>query len=307
MSSVRQDVENVVKDSMEEVAEETNNLRVAQVDDKFTVPSHLSNNIITRHYVIRWDNSLAGLAAYPENATWSPLEGHLDIFQSKSRYAPNCRKAATRQGNLKQTILVGMKMKKVESSFPCQLGLKIDGSRGNYYTANGERYSYLIGANEVSHNLNQIIVTTNPYVNSEYLRLYPGMTKDKLRSEGIMHVPGENYVFVDRQHPIIEMMSENQDVLQIDLASAQMIDNRWYKVSKTVTERCLSELESELVENLPIMDFSSFKASIHRLYGREWDDEAEVCDNISQRDLRSRVMTTNRRATAVVEITYCFM
>ena len=234
MSSVRNDVENVVVDQAENnLSEEVSNLRVAQVDEKFTVPSHLSNNIISRHYVMQWDNSLAGLAAYPENATWSPLEGHLDIFQSKTRYAPNCRKAATRQGNLSQTILVGMKIKKVESSFPCQLGLKIDGARGNYYTANGERYAYLIGANETSHALDQVIVTTNPYVNSEYLRLYPGMTKDKLREEGIMHVPGENYVFVDRQHPIVEMMSENQDVLQIDLAAAELIDNRHAKIPMT--------------------------------------------------------------------------
>jgi hypothetical protein len=37
----------------------------------------------------------------------------------------------------------------------------------------------------------QIVATTNPYVNSEYLRLYPGMTKDNLKTNGIMEVPGE--------------------------------------------------------------------------------------------------------------------
>ena len=309
MSSTRaNEVENVVNvAAVDNATDETNTLRTAHVDENFTVPSHLSNNIITRHYVLQWDNSFAGLAAYPENAVWKPLEGHMDIFQSKSRYAPNCRKAAVRQGNLEQVILVGMKVKKVESNFPCQLGFRIHGAKGNYYTCNGERYAFLIGSNENTPNLNQIIVTTNPYVNSEYLRLYPGMTKDKLREEGIMHVPGENYVFVDKQHPIVEMMTENQDVLQIDLASAELIDNRWYKVSKTVTERCLDELETELVENLPLMDFTKFNASIHRLYNRGWDDEAEVCDNIQQRDLRSRVMTTNRRCSVVVEVSYVYM
>jgi hypothetical protein len=310
MSSVRKEVNNVVaKESEieEQNTEDHSNFALANVDDKFIVPQHLSNNVITRHFIMQWDNSLAGLSAVPENATWRPLDGHYDIFQSTTRYAPNCRKAATRQGNLSQAILVGMKIKKVESNFPCQLGLKIHGAKGNFYTCNGERYAYLIGSNESNPNLDEVVVTTNPYVNSEYLRMYPGMTKDKLRSEGIMHVPGENYVFVDKKHPIVEMMGENQDVLQIDLANAELIDNRWYKVSKVVTERCLGELESELVENLPILDLSEFNASVHRLYGRDWDAEEEVCDNISQRDLRSRVMTTNRRATAVVQITYAFL
>merc|ERR1719253_561639 len=186
MSSARaKEIENLTQTEQEnvEVSDDHGNLRNTVVDEKFTVPSHLSNNIISRHYVLQWDNSLAGLSAYPENATWKPLEGHMDIFQSKTRYAPNCRKAATRQGNLKQVILVGMKVKKVESNFPCQLGLRVEGSRGNFYTCNGERYSYLIGTNENSPKLDEVIVTTNPYVNSEYLRLYPGMTSEKLRSE----------------------------------------------------------------------------------------------------------------------------
>ena len=310
MSSARNTKNDQVKnlpkedESLEEV---TQNMSLAQVDDKFTVPSHLSNGVITRHYIMQWDNSLAGLSAVPENATWKPLDGHYDIFQSTTRYAPNCRKSATRQGNLTQAIIVGMKLKKITSNFPCQLGLKIHGAKGNFYTCNGERYAYLIGANESNPNLDEIVVTTNPYVNSEYLRLYPGMTSKKLRSEGIMRVPGENYVFVDKKHPIVEMMGENQDVLQIDLHGAELIDNRWYKVSKTITERCLSELENELVTNLPMLNLSQFNASIHRPYGRDWDDENEVCDNISQRDLRSRVMTTNRRATAVIQLTYAFI
>ena len=164
MSSTRDsEVENVVQESnVENVTEEMSALRTAHVDENFTVPSHLSNNIITRHYVLQWDNSFAGLAAYPENDTWKPLEGHMDIFQSQTRYAPNCRKAATRQGNLSQVILVGMMIKKVESTSPCQLGFRIHGAKGNYYTCNGERYAFLLGSNENSPNLDQIIVTTNP-------------------------------------------------------------------------------------------------------------------------------------------------
>ena len=54
------------------------------------------------------------------------------------------------------------------------------------------RYAYIVGSNEASHNMDKIVATTNPYVNSEYLRLYPGMTAENLKSNGIMEVPGEN-------------------------------------------------------------------------------------------------------------------
>ena len=187
----------------EEVIEDLSSLRVANVDEKFNTPAHMQN-VIVRHYALEWENSMVGLANFPENAAWKPLEGHHDIFQSTSRYKQGVvRRSKFRQGDLDQAILIGMKVKKVSSNFPVQLGLEVTGCKGNYYTCNGERYAYMINANENTNNLDEIIVTSSPYVNSEYLRMYPGMTKQNLRSNGIMEVPGEEYVFVDQQHPIV--------------------------------------------------------------------------------------------------------
>jgi len=268
-------------------------------DPNFTIPEHSKGREITRKVVLQWDNNLACLAARQNQAMWRPLDGHYDIFQSSTRYAPNCARSEVRRGNLSQVIMIGMKVKKVESNFPCQLGLKIHGVKGNTYTCNGERYAYLISANERSLNLNEIVSTTNPYVNSEYLERFPGMTASALRNEGIMHVPGENYVFVDQSHPIVEMMQENHETLHIDLNQAELIDGRWFKVAKPVTERCLNELESELVNNLPIYDLTKFNAEITRPYGLDWDAETEICDNITMPNMKSKVMQAERRCTVV--------
>merc|ERR1719473_716143 len=249
---------------------------------------------------------MQGLSEMPESATWRPLDGHFDIFQSTSRYRQGqIPRSKFRQGDLSQAILIGMKIKKVSSNFPVQLGLEVEGAKGNYYFCNGQRFAYMIGANEQSHNLNEVIATTSPYVNSEYLRLYPGMTSQNLRENGIMNVPGENYVFVDHQHPIVEMMSENQDVLQIDLKNADLIDGRWYKVSRAVTERCLSELENELVENLPLLNLNNFNAKLVPLYGRAFNDPSGWGENVDVQT-RERVVNSKRSATVVLQLTYAF-
>lgn len=287
------------------MTEDISNLRIAQPDEKFTVPNHMQN-VIVRHYVMQWENSLSGLANYPENASWRPLDGHYDIFQSTSRYKQGAvKRSKFRQGDLEQAILIGMKVKKVSSNFPCQLGLKVTGAKGNYYTCNGEQYAYMMEPNEKENQMDEIVATSSPYVNSEYLRLYPGMTSDNLRNNGIVKIEGENYVFVDHKHPIVEMMSENQDVLQIDLKNAELIDGRWYKVSKAVTERCLSELESELVENLPLLDLSKFSAEITRPYGKDWDDASGWGENVDAAT-QERVLNSQRNATVVLQLTYAF-
>jgi hypothetical protein len=102
------------------------------------------------------------------------------------------------------------------------------------------------------------------------------------------------------------MMQENKDTLQLDLTNAALIDNRWYKVSKGVTDRCIEALESELVNNLPLFDLSKFEVKANRLHGLTWDNESFVCDNVDGEDFRQRCMESQRHLTAVIEVTYAF-
>ena len=58
-------------------------------DKNFTVPSHLTEATITRHFAIEFTGALSEFSDSPSLASWSPTE--LSIFQSKSRYVSKCR------------------------------------------------------------------------------------------------------------------------------------------------------------------------------------------------------------------------
>lgn len=73
------------------------------IENNFSVPGHLSNGAITRQFAVDFAGSLSEMADSPSLASWSPTE--LSIFQSRTRYAPNCAKSEFRQGNLQQAIL----------------------------------------------------------------------------------------------------------------------------------------------------------------------------------------------------------
>jgi len=273
-----------------------------------SLPAQVADNLISREFVMEWSNSLAGMHTSPETATWSVDDSMQAIFQSRTRYSSNAaERVDVRQGDLSKVCLVGMKITKVDSSFPCNLALCIAGARGNCYSNSGEQFAAHIAPNEKNHLMNKVVVTTSPFVNSAYMQMYPGMTSKNLRTEGIMKVPGENYCFVDQHHPIVEMINENSEVLQIDMADAQLIDGRWLKVSQSVADRCLDNLETQLTDYLPVTDLTQFAATIHRMHGAEWISTDEVADNLTQASMIERMMTTNRRLTVCVQMTYSFM
>lgn len=271
------------------------------------LPSSISDGLISREFVMQWDGSLNELSRRPAKATWAVSAAKAPIFQSRTRYAPGCEKADTRMGDLSKVCLVGMKITKIDSTFPCSVALCVAGAKGNVYSNSGEQFAALISPNEKQHNLEKVIVTTNPYVNSAYMQLYPNMTSKNLRSQGMMKVPGENYCFVDQTHPIVEMMAENAEQLQIDMNDAELIDGRWLKVSQAIADRCLDNLESQLTDYLPVTDLNNFAATIHRMHGASWDAQDEVCDNITQESMRDRMMNTKRRLTVCVQMTYSFL
>lgn len=282
-----------------------NSINPSLVNSTIKLSEHLKP--ITRKYLISFESSLNDLAAEPDRATWTPDNGSHHIFQSRTRYSSEAgaQRMDTPQGNLKNVLLIGMKIKKVHSNFPCELGVKVSGAKGNYYLANGERYAYTMFPGENNGNLDEIVVTTNPYVNSEYLRAFPGFTGDKL-SNNIIDVPGENFKYVDCQHPIIEMLKENSETLQLDISPDDLVDERFYKVSSSVVDGCIDRLKNELQENLPLIDLSKFNVSIQRPYETSWDDVNGPCDNVSNEQKRDAIMNASRRCSFVLEMTYSF-
>ena len=144
-------------EALQEAAANTETISATEclTDDTFAVPGHLSGSTITRHIAVDFSGSLSEMADSPSKANWAPTE--LSIFQSKSRYAPGCSKSEFRQGNLSQAIMIGMKVKKLESTFPCPVGITISGCKGNFYTGNGSRYAYVAGTNESSQDLDKIV------------------------------------------------------------------------------------------------------------------------------------------------------
>ena len=165
----------IIEEEHEIEANELSNAANQQVE----VPAHIRQGLISRDFVMHWDGSLQELSTNPDLATWSVPEEAKSIFQSRTRWAPGCKKSTERAGDLSKVILVSMSVKKIDSSFPCQIALTMSGARGNTYAANGDQMCYAAMPNERNHTMNQMVLATSAFVNSEYLRLYPGMTGDK--------------------------------------------------------------------------------------------------------------------------------
>ena len=210
--------------------------------------------------------------------------------------------------DLKNVVLHGVELLGVQSTFPVTLGLKISGVEGKHYTQTGEQFSHIVMAGQNWSGHEYLTKPEEALVNSDYLQKYPGMTVDNLRTKHVVRVPDEQFVFVDANHPVVEMLDANSDVLQINIQEAELIDGRWYKVNSDVFEDCARLLDKELLQNLPIMDLTEFTVEAQRTGHSAWASPAQACSNAGSSAKASEMILTRENTISVqFAIEYGFM
>lgn len=282
------------------------------MNSRFFIPDYLKPTTIVRRMVVDFTNSLNGMEGRPGSTVWKITAPNLDILRSATRFAPKGTELDAmpedpkqRLGNLKQVVLFGAEIESVHSSFPCPVGVKITGCKGNYYTNESNRYAYVVQPQQKSPELNKIVATTSGFAHCQYLQSYPGMTRENVSTHGILPVPGENYLYIDQGHPVMEVMADNAEALQINMADSPLVDERWVKVEKDLAERCLSLLKNQLLDQLPVVDFTDFNVSVHRVYNEAWTDSRCLPSHLNPEQVNAS-LSAQRDLSMVLTLTYAF-
>lgn len=267
-----------------------------------------SRGVVSRVVTVEVSGSLTRLAAAGPKTTWSVDKNAHAIFQPTAQDRGYSDIAG--ECDIKNAVLHTMEILEIKSTFPCALGVNVTGVNGQHVSREGVKYS-LIVTGDTKWQGERKLVEVDDMTNNEYLRKYPGMTPDKISSAGIVKVPGEPYVFVDSNHPIIEMLAVNADMLQVNMQDADLIDGRWYKVQGQVVKDCTELLDKQLLQHLPIVDLSEFSVEVERLGQVAWDRTDTVTDGISGTKsfdpLVERMMEKNNVLTLQLKVQYRFM
>lgn len=189
MSRRKQVVEEHMDDAPFDVGVQEDEFDVEGVDNKMAVQMRLENddvgpadpNLITRQYLLEFEGSLNNLQQKTQLTEWMPFDGcEKRMFQSHRHGGTSGLRAESRGGDIENAVLHSMYLKDIKSDFPCPVGVTISGVKGNRYTANGERYAEII-LPDTNSDQKRCVCAPSPYINSQYLSMFPGMTRDKLR------------------------------------------------------------------------------------------------------------------------------
>jgi hypothetical protein len=83
-----------------------------------------------------------------------------------------------------------------------------------------------------SHNPNPIVLFETDTVSTETVTLhanYPTYNNSNLEKESVLELgTQQNYLFMSKNHPVVEILLTNKDILNSDIDKCPLIDNEYY-------------------------------------------------------------------------------
>ena len=101
-------------------------------------------------------------------------------------------------------------------------------------------------------------------------------TGENLR-KGIVAFPGEDYYYVAKDHVVLDIIERNWDALGQDVPHERVREGNWIKVSDSLVDKVLDELNSKVLAHMPLTDLGalSFKMKADKTLADYLDGEKD--------------------------------
>ena len=110
-------------------------------------------------------------------------------------------------------------------------------------------------------------------VDDQLVQRYGHLSSGDSLRKGVVAFPGENYYFVAKDHVVLDIIEKNWEALGQSVPHERVREGNWIKVSNTLVDKVLDELDSSVLKHMPLTDLGNLKFTVKA--GRELAQELD--------------------------------
>lgn len=239
--------------------------------------------VITRRFCVLIHGTLQEFSRCgPAAGRWAPNDNKATAvfgLSSAMRAKSGGITAAEHTSALSNVRILQVRKLSEQNTFPCPLGVSFNCIPSDEKNENGHGFLYTTIPNCTC--TTPEIVYESDCDNSDSKRwrtLFPTYNSANLESHGIFGVEGDNFRFVDCNHPVIHLLRANRELLGSNIDSHAKFDDKYFKVSIDTIRTCCAALREHLSNNVSDLraDLNTMEAQITRADGGDWVDPSGV-------------------------------
>jgi hypothetical protein len=196
-------------------------------------------------------------------------------------------KGSTEQfGDLKSVVLHNMDLTHVSSSFPLSVGVKITGVDNKTYSSTGKCFSTIV-LPEVTSSTAKTLQRDEVSLAYNFAKSFPGYTAENLHVKGVHEVTQRRFVLVAADHPIMSVITENADKLQ--LGEFSMMPEGLVKISQSLYDHVLPMVQGQVASQIKVRDFSNCSITVSPAELGSWADSRNNLILEAKRPLKAQL------------------
>lgn len=192
--------------------------RDATISD--TLPDHQATTTIDHTKIpalertihINISTNLSDLMINPHHAEWNPSESTMAAILQQEQFT-DLNGGMEALGDLKSVCLHHVRMTNGCSSIPVAVGLRITGIEETVFSPTAQKFAAILPENAI--NQSKVLEQGDKKETHIFSNKFPGYTANNLATRHVHHVPSQGVVFCPADHPMVEAIKENEEVLQM--------------------------------------------------------------------------------------------
>jgi len=166
-----------------------------------------------------------------------------------------------------------MELLQCTNTMPTEMGVSNNMVPNCEVTESGERFLYTtVPGAHVSQHQTLYEAKDDAQHSREWASKFGAYSRENLETQGVLNVPKCPYVFVHKDHPVINLIKVNEGVLGVKLSDADTMDDQWYKVSQDLMTDACNKIRTDVLSKINTRDLSALQLQLHRLDGNDWND-----------------------------------
>lgn len=259
----------------------------------------LANNATKKHsqtIMVEIKGCLSGFHMIgPEAATWRPVEGrHAQIFgvdtsNDHGNMAAEVGgdghqgvvEAVSAANTLRNVNITKATVLQSHNTFDIPLGVTINCLPRTEAVDTGDKYTFTT-IPKASVNVPQTIYEAGETQTAAtaWRASFPAFNYKNLETQGVLTLQNCPYVFVNENHPVINLLRVNKGVLGVDINEVPKMDGEWYKLATPLMSSCCDTIRSKILSKFRTSDtdLGQLCIQLHRLGDVPWNhtDKADV-------------------------------
>lgn len=214
----------------------------------------------------------------PEAATWKPVQGkHASIFgMDDGSSMPATLQASSNQpssmmlsadlsaatASLKNATILKATLLQSHNTFPVPLGVSINCLPHSEVVDTGDKYTFTTIPN-TSVNVPSVLYEAGEAQTEAALwrKAFPTFNGSNLETQGVLNIDNCPYVFINQNHPAVNLMRVNKQALGVDIDTATKMDDEWYKVAQPLFQTACQAIRGKILSKIATQDLANFQVT----------------------------------------------